>query len=53
MGLLDTLEFEESESEPTAIGSDEVEIQVLAVGLNFKDVLTALVKSMTITWGMN
>jgi NADPH:quinone reductase-like Zn-dependent oxidoreductase/ubiquinone/menaquinone biosynthesis C-methylase UbiE len=42
VGLLDTLVFEEFEKDSTALALHEVEVQVLAVGLNFKDVLTAL-----------
>ncbi|KAF2865597.1 hypothetical protein BDV95DRAFT_652025 [Massariosphaeria phaeospora] len=42
VGLLDTLTFEEFERNTTPLELHEAEVRVLAVGLNFKDVLTAL-----------
>jgi NADPH:quinone reductase-like Zn-dependent oxidoreductase len=42
VGLLDSLGFEEYEGDITALRSDEVEVRVSAVGLNFIDVVTAL-----------
>jgi NADPH:quinone reductase-like Zn-dependent oxidoreductase/SAM-dependent methyltransferase len=42
VGSLDTLAFEEYETNSSALRMNEVEVHVLAVGLNFKDVLTAL-----------
>ena len=41
-GLLNTLHFEEVEVEKEPLEADEVEIQVQAVGANFKDVMIAL-----------
>lgn len=42
VGLLDTLTYEEVEPWSEELKEGEVEVQVLAVGLNFVDVLTAL-----------
>jgi len=42
VGLLDSLGFEEFEMDSAALASNEVQVHVQAVGLNFKDVLTAL-----------
>ena len=42
VGLLDSLGFEEHEADTTALRSDEVEVRISAVGLNFIDVVTAL-----------
>ncbi|KAI0813402.1 putative polyketide synthase [Xylaria sp. FL0064] len=41
-GLLDTLCWEHAKSERLALGVGEIEIEVKAVGVNFKDCLTAL-----------
>ncbi|KAL6167888.1 Highly reducing polyketide synthase alt5 [Exserohilum turcicum] len=41
-GLLDTFQWEEDERYHTPLAEDWVEIEVKAVGLNFKDVLVAL-----------
>nr|QEE83323.1 polyketide synthase 2122 [Alternaria oxytropis] len=41
-GLLDTFQWEEDETYHTPLPEDWVEIEVKAVGLNFKDVLVAL-----------
>ncbi|KAH4186698.1 hypothetical protein HBI81_132540 [Parastagonospora nodorum] len=41
-GLLDTFQWEEDETYHTPIHEDWIEIEVKAVGLNFKDVLVAL-----------
>lgn len=41
-GLLDTFEWEEDETYHTELPPDWIEIEVKAVGLNFKDVLVAL-----------
>lgn len=41
-GLLDTLCFVEDEDYGRSLASDEVEIEVQAIGMNFKDCLTAL-----------
>ncbi|KAL3458861.1 hypothetical protein BJX64DRAFT_301686 [Aspergillus heterothallicus] len=41
-GLLDSLCFELDESLETDIGDDEVEIEVRASGVNFRDVMTAM-----------
>ncbi|KAI0376971.1 putative polyketide synthase [Hypomontagnella monticulosa] len=40
-GLLDTLYFQEAERQET-IGPDEIEVQVRAIGVNFRDCLIAL-----------
>ncbi|KAF2177891.1 hypothetical protein K469DRAFT_601543 [Zopfia rhizophila CBS 207.26] len=42
VGLLDTLAYTEDIATPKPLASEEVEIQVKAAGLNFRDVLTAL-----------
>jgi len=42
VGLLDTLVYEEVDPWSTELAHDQVELKVLAVGLNFVDVLTAL-----------
>jgi NADPH:quinone reductase-like Zn-dependent oxidoreductase/ubiquinone/menaquinone biosynthesis C-methylase UbiE len=44
VGLLDSLAFEEVDMDSSILGPNEVEVHVLAAGLNFKDVLTALGK---------
>jgi len=41
-GLLDTLQFLEDKEQSQPLGPGEVEIEVKAVGLNFRDVLIAL-----------
>ncbi|KAI9742337.1 MAG: hypothetical protein M1818_003870 [Claussenomyces sp. TS43310] len=41
-GLLNTLQFERGEIKRQALAGDEVEVQVNAAGMNFKDVLIAL-----------
>ncbi|KAI4710994.1 Type I Iterative PKS [Alternaria sp. Ai002NY15] len=41
-GLLDTFQWEEDETYHTPLPEDWIEIEVKAVGLNFKDVLVAL-----------
>lgn len=41
-GLLDTLHFVDDEGPVRALGPDELEIEVRAVGVNFKDVLVSL-----------
>jgi NADPH:quinone reductase-like Zn-dependent oxidoreductase len=42
-GLLDTLQFlEDKEQQSRALGPNEVEVEVKAVGLNFRDILIAL-----------
>ena len=41
-GLLDSLYFEQVEDDIAPLGNDELEIEVKAVGVNFKDVLVAL-----------
>lgn len=41
-GLLDTLEFADDPQTRTPLANNEVEVKVKAVGVNFKDVLTAL-----------
>ncbi|XP_014551034.1 hypothetical protein COCVIDRAFT_31369 [Bipolaris victoriae FI3] len=41
-GLLDTFQWEEDETYHTPLPDDWIEIEVKAVGLNFKDVLVAL-----------
>lgn len=41
-GLLNTLAFVEDEAYETPIGDEEIEIEVKAVGVNFKDCLVAL-----------
>ena len=41
-GLLDTLHFIEDKERSTNLKADEVEIQVHAIGMNFKDCLVAL-----------
>ena len=41
IGLLDTFQFVHSESFSVDIGPEEVEIEIKAVGLNFKDLLIA------------
>ncbi|KAI1260128.1 putative polyketide synthase [Xylariaceae sp. FL1019] len=42
LGLLDTLRWEAAEVVQDALGAGEIEIEVKAVGVNFKDCLTAL-----------
>lgn len=44
LGMLDTLHFVDAEISPP-LASDEIEVEVKAVGLNFKDVLIALGQS--------
>lgn len=44
LGLLDTIYFGEDNASAIPLAADEVEIQVRAVGLNFKDVIIALGK---------
>jgi NADPH:quinone reductase-like Zn-dependent oxidoreductase len=41
-GLLDTLQFLEDKEQSQPLGPDKVEIEVKAVGLNFRDILFAL-----------
>ncbi|KAH7330434.1 reducing type I polyketide synthase [Rhexocercosporidium sp. MPI-PUGE-AT-0058] len=41
-GLLDSIEFHEDNEPREPLGSDQVEIQVQAVGVNFKECLTVL-----------
>ncbi len=41
-GRLDTLRFVDDDSHKDALKEDEIEIQVKAVGLNFKDVMVAM-----------
>ncbi|KAL9618086.1 MAG: hypothetical protein Q9160_007156 [Pyrenula sp. 1 TL-2023] len=41
-GLLDSLYFEEVPYETTALKSDELEVEVKSVGVNFKDVIVAM-----------
>ena len=43
-GLLDTLHFIEDKERSLTLGTDEVEIEVHAIGMNFKDCLIALGK---------
>ncbi|KAF2183646.1 hypothetical protein K469DRAFT_710445 [Zopfia rhizophila CBS 207.26] len=42
VGLLDQLKFVESSEQLGELGAGEIEVQVMAVGLNFRDVLVAL-----------
>ncbi|KAF2686893.1 putative polyketide synthase [Lentithecium fluviatile CBS 122367] len=42
VGLLDTLHFVEDNSTTLPIGTDEVEVETRAIGMNFKDCLVAL-----------
>ena len=51
LGLLDTIYFGEDNAPALPLAAGEVEIQVYAVGLNFKDVITALGKVPGITLG--
>ena len=44
LGLLDTIYFGEDNAPAFPLAADEVEIQVRAVGLNFKDIIIALGK---------
>lgn len=44
LGLLDTIYFGEDDATAFPLAADEVEIQVHAVGLNFKDIIIALGK---------
>ncbi|KAL8962775.1 MAG: hypothetical protein Q9193_000877 [Seirophora villosa] len=41
-GLLDSLEFIEDSSQETALASDNIEIDIVAIGVNFKECLIAL-----------
>ncbi|RYP52695.1 hypothetical protein DL768_002202 [Monosporascus sp. mg162] len=41
-GRLDTLRFEEDKAWVQSLGADEVEVEVKAAGLNFKDVMVAM-----------
>ncbi|KAL8893690.1 MAG: hypothetical protein Q9192_005018 [Flavoplaca navasiana] len=41
-GLLDSLEFVEDTSQETALASDNIEVDILAIGVNFKECLIAL-----------
>ncbi|KAL8640877.1 MAG: hypothetical protein Q9226_008697 [Calogaya cf. arnoldii] len=41
-GLLDSLEFVEDTSHETALASDNIEVDILAIGVNFKECLIAL-----------
>ncbi|KAF2706215.1 ketoacyl-synt-domain-containing protein [Pleomassaria siparia CBS 279.74] len=43
-GVLDSLRFVRDETTAQPLGHDEIELEVRAVGLNFKDLLTALGK---------
>lgn len=42
VGLLDTLHFAEDKDSSSPLAADEVEIQTKAIGMNFKDCLSAL-----------
>ncbi|TRX97451.1 hypothetical protein FHL15_001729 [Xylaria flabelliformis] len=41
-GLLESIRFEEDTKYPTGLGADEIEIQVQAIGINFRDLLVIL-----------
>ena len=51
-GLLDTLHFIEDKERSTTLREDEVEIQVHAIGMNFKDCLVALGRIPDSTLGL-
>lgn len=51
-GLLDTLQFVEDERFAQPIANDEVEIETKCIGMNFKDLLTALGQVPNSTFGL-
>jgi NADPH:quinone reductase-like Zn-dependent oxidoreductase len=51
-GLLDTLHFVEDKSALQPLGSDEIEIEIRSVGMNFKDLLIALGQVPGQTFGL-
>ena len=51
-GLLDTLHFVEDVRFATPIADDEVEIETRSIGMNFKDLLTALGQVPSSTFGL-
>ena len=51
-GLLDTLEFHQDLENDKPLGNDEVEIEVVATGVNFRDCLTALGRLTSKTIGV-
>ena len=51
-GLLDTLHFIEDQTFYQSLGDGEVEIQTHAIGMNFKDCLTALGQVPNMTFGL-
>lgn len=51
-GLLDTLHFTEDKERSSTLGADEVEMQVHAIGMNFKDCLVALGRIPGLTFGI-
>lgn len=41
-GLLESLHFEEAPDDATRLGPDDLEVEVRAIGVNFKDILVAM-----------